>query len=196
MGHKMSLQFRKPKTNSVFSYFQLPKVVRRMKNEEDGVTAIEFSMLAFPFFMLLMAIIETSLMFFAGQMLESAVDDVGRQIRTGQLDNNMTEVDLRDAICEEAELLFTCDKINIDMQVVANFDDLAEKPGPNEDDELDPADFNFQAAGPRQVVMVTVMTEWPIYTNYLQQYLSKLASGNALLTAVAVFQTEPWTPST
>jgi Flp pilus assembly protein TadG len=196
MGYMMPLQFRKPKSKSALSYFQLPKIVRRMKTEEDGVTAIEFAMLAFPFFMLLMAIIESSLMFFAGQMLESAVDDVGRQIRTGQLDNNMTETDLRDAICEEAALLFTCSKINIDMQVVAEFEDLADKPTPNSDDELDPADFSFQAAGPRQVVMVTVMTEWPIYTNYLQQYLSKLKSGNALLTAVAVFQTEPWTPST
>lgn len=194
MGHIMPLQFNKPNSNSVLSYFQLPKVVRRLKDEEDGVTAIEFAMLAFPFFMLLMAIIETSLMFFAGQMLESSVDDVGRQIRTGQLDNGMTEDDLRDAICDEAKLLFTCSSIKIDMKVVAEFGDLGDRPAP-EDGKLDDDDFGFQPAGPSQVVMVTVMTEWPIFTNYLQQYLSVLDSGNALLTAVAVFKTEPWTPS-
>lgn len=196
MGLMMTLTFKKPNSKSPLGIFQLPKIVRRLKDEEDGVTAIEFSMLALPFFALLMAIIETSLMFFAGQMLESSVDDVGRQIRTGQLDNNMTEVDLRDAICTEAELLFSCEDIKIDMQVVAEFEDLADKPEPNDDGELDDSSFTFTPAGPRQVVMVTVMTEWPIYTNYLQQYLSKLKSKNALLTAVAVFQTEPWTPST
>ena len=193
MGGMMPLYFNKP--NSVLSYFQVPKVVRRLRKEEDGVTAIEFAMLAFPFFMLLMAIIETSILFFAGQVLESAVDDVGRKIRTGQLANNMTENDLRNEICSEAELLFTCSDINIDMQVVATFTELADKPEP-EDGEIDPDAFGFEAPGPRQIVMVTVMSEWPIYTNYLQQYLSKLTSGNALLTAVAVFRTEPWTPVT
>ena len=40
-------------------------IFRRFVRNERGVTAIEFGFLATPFFMLFMAIIETSLMFFA-----------------------------------------------------------------------------------------------------------------------------------
>ncbi len=170
---------------------QLPKIVRRLKNEEDGATAVEFGMLAMPFFMLLLAIIESSISFFAGQVLESAVDDVSRKIRTGQLDQTMTEQTLRNEICAASAVLFTCEDINIDMQVVATYEDLGDRPKPV-DGVVDPDDFNFESAGPRQIVMVTVVTEWPIYTNILQKYLSNLDSGKALMTAVAVFRTEPY----
>ena len=189
MPHTTQISTKKP--HAFFDYLRAPKIVRRLKDNEEGVTAIEFAMLGFPFFMLLMAIIESSLLFFAGQVLESSVDDVSRQIRTGQLDQDMTEQDLRNEICNASALLFTCANINIDMQVVATFDHLGDMPEPS-GGILDPNDFNFTSAGPRQIVMVTVATEWPIYTHYLQQYLSKLNSGNALLTAVAVFRTEPY----
>lgn len=178
-------------TNRRARLFAMPKIVRRMKDDERGVTAIEFGMLSFPFFMLMMAIIESSLMFFAGQVLESSVDDVGRQIRTGQLAQNMTETDLRDAICEASSVLFDCGDLKIDMQVVANYDDLGDMPEPV-DGKLEDSEFGFQAAGPKQIVMLTVLTEWPIYTNYLQGLLSQLDSKNGLLTAVAVFKTEPY----
>jgi len=172
-------------------FFSAPKIIKRFKSDEEGVTVIEFAMLALPFFALLMALIETSLMFFAGQVLESSVDDVARMIRTGQLDQSLTEEQLRDEICDSAALLFDCNGINIDMQVVATYADLGDSPEP-EGGAIDPADFTFTAAGPQQIVMVTVMTEWPVFTNYLQSYFSELSNGNAVLNAVAVFRTEPY----
>ncbi|MGB7287594.1 MAG: TadE/TadG family type IV pilus assembly protein [Salaquimonas sp.] len=187
----MPLNTKKISELGALRYFKSPKIVRRLKDEEDGATAIEFALLAFPFFMLLMAIIESSLLFFSGQVLESAVDDVGRQIRTGQLAENMTETQLRNAICASAAILFKCENLKIDMKVVAKFDDLGDMPEPV-DGKLEDGDFNFTPTGPKKIVMVTVLTEWPVYTNYLQQSLSKLESKNALLTAVAVFKTEPY----
>ena len=174
-----------------FGLFQTPKIVRRFTKDEEGVTAIEFGMLALPFFALMMAVIETSIFFFAGQVLESSVDEVARKIRTGQLDSNMTAALLRDEICDSSAVLFSCGDLLIDMKVVAKYEDLGDMPGPD-GGELDPADFGFQPAGPKQIVMVTVATEWPVFTNYLQQYMSKLTSKNALLTTVAVFKTEPY----
>jgi len=171
--------------------FSAPRIVRRFKKDEEGVTAIEFALLGVPFFMLLMAVIETSLLFFAGQVLESAVDDVGRKIRTGQLDQTLTAVELRTEVCDSAAVLFSCNDLLIDMQVVAKYEDLGDMPGPDGGD-MDPSDFGFTAAGPKQIVMVTVASEWPVFTNYLQQFMSDLNNGNALLTAVTVFKTEPY----
>lgn len=191
MGGIMPLETKNAAKKNLFRYLTMPKIVRRFNDDEKGVTAIEFGMLAFPFFMLMMAIIESSLMFFAGQVLESAVDDVGRQVRTGQLAENLTESELRTAICDASAVLFKCDDLNIDMQVVATFDDLDDVPSPTTG-VLEPTDFNFTPPGPKEVVMVSVLTEWPVYTNYLQQFISKLDSKNALLSAVAVFKTEPY----
>ena len=58
--------------------------VRRLVKREDGTVAIEFAFVAMPFFALLVATIETSLIFFAGQTLETAVADAGRMIMTLQ----------------------------------------------------------------------------------------------------------------
>lgn len=173
------------------SIFTAPKIVRRFRKDENGVTAIEFAFLALPFFALLMAIIETSIMFFAGQVFESAADDVGRMIRTGQLDQTLTEERLREEICDRAAVLFSCSSILIDMQVVATYDELGDAPEPV-GGELVPSAFNFEAAGPQQIVMLTIVSEWPVFTNYLQSYLSDLNNGNAMLSAIAVFRTEPY----
>src|SRR5688572_33004714 len=62
-------------------------VVSRGRNfvrDERGVTAIEFGILALPFFTIIFAIIETTMVFFAGQVLDSAVEDASRMIRTGR----------------------------------------------------------------------------------------------------------------
>ena len=55
---------------------------RGFAHDESGVTAIEFGLLAVPFFSILGAILETSLVFLSGQVLESAVQDASRLIRT------------------------------------------------------------------------------------------------------------------
>src|SRR5690606_2566182 len=57
---------------------------RALGRDERGVTAVEFGLLALPFFTIIAAILQTSLVFLADQVLESAVHDAARAIRTGQ----------------------------------------------------------------------------------------------------------------
>ena len=59
-------------------------VARRFAWHQRGAAAVEFSLIAVPFLALTFAIIETALVFFAGQTLETAVADAGRLIMTGQ----------------------------------------------------------------------------------------------------------------
>src|SRR5690606_12098453 len=63
-----------------------PAVRRRggLVRDERGAVAIEFAILAPLFFTVIFAIIETAMTFFAQQVLESALQDTSRFIRTGQ----------------------------------------------------------------------------------------------------------------
>ena len=167
------------------------KVFDRFKSSEDGATAVEFGLVAFPFFFLLTAIIEASLFFFAGQMLESAVDRVGRQIRTGQLDASTTETQMKAAVCSEASVLFDCSVLLVDVKTAATFSGLGDPPEPTSG-VLDPADFSYSSPGSEKIMRVTVTYEWPVFSNYVASRLAKLNSGNALLTAMSVFKTEPY----
>ncbi len=65
--------------------------VRRFARAEDGATAVEFALVATPFVALLIAILETALVFFAQQVLQTAATQSARLIMTGQAQTaNMT----------------------------------------------------------------------------------------------------------
>ena len=58
----------------------LPASLRR---DERGTTAVEFGLIAVPFFGLLLAVLQTGLYFFASEALDVAVQDAARNIYTG-----------------------------------------------------------------------------------------------------------------
>jgi len=159
----------------------------RLYKDIKGVTAIEFSMLAFPFFLLVFAIIESSLFFFSTQYLETAVDNVTRKMRTGILNENTTQDIFREALCDEILILFDCSRIRTDVTVATTFAGLA--PSTVEDD----GEFeeNFDPIGPQQIIQVTATYLWPVYTNYA----SPLRFGNtnsALIHVTSVTRSEPY----
>ena len=57
--------------------------MQALRREQDGVAAIEFSMIAIPFFIFLFAILETGYIFLLSILLEGATAEGARQVRTG-----------------------------------------------------------------------------------------------------------------
>src|SRR6185503_13859041 len=51
------------------------RCIASFARRQDGAAAVEFGFVALPFFALLFAILETALVFFAGQSLEAAVSE-------------------------------------------------------------------------------------------------------------------------
>lgn len=174
------------------------KLLKSFKKNDEGATAIEFAIVAGPFFLLIFAIIETTIFFFASQYLENSVDEVTRKLRTGQLKNITTAQDFQTEICNEVTVLFDCNNIKTRVEVAATFNDLSEAPQPKDDGSgnvaLDDADFFFQQPGPLQIVQVTATYEWPIYTNYAAPLITSGLGGSALINSSAVVRTEPFTP--
>ena len=169
-----------------------PKIIRRFRKDDDGATAVEFAMIAGPFFLLIFAIIESSIYFLAGQYLESSIDEVGRMVRTGQLDSNTTEAAFKQEICDASALMFDCGSLKIDLSIAATFDTLDDPPTPDPDGNYDSSAFSFTPPGASQIAMITVMYEWPILTNYAAPLMTNTSGKWALLTATAVFRTEPY----
>lgn len=60
-------------------------VWRRFRRNGAGSAAVEFALVAPVFFALLFAIIETGIMFFASQVLETITQESARQVLTGQV---------------------------------------------------------------------------------------------------------------
>ena len=90
--------------------------------DERGATAVEFALVAAPFIALLVAIIQTFLVIFAGQLLETVVTQASRQILTGQAQSaGMTQDQFATLVCNQVRILFNCNNLMIDVETYSAF---------------------------------------------------------------------------
>ena len=167
-------------------------VLRRFKKEDDGATAVEFAAVGIPFFLLIFAIIESSLFFFAGQYLETSVDDVARLYRTGQLDSNTSEAEFRNVLCNKVDIIFDCSKLKTDVEVALTFEDLDDPPTPDADGNYDDAGYGYEAPGALEILQITATYEWPVITNFSAPLMTNKSGKWALMHIIAVTRTEPY----
>src|SRR3954468_826064 len=87
----------------------LAKALRRFRRNRRGSAAVEFALVAPIFFALLFAIIETAIVFFAGQVLETVTQDSARMIMTGQAQNAaFSQSQFKSYVCGKIGILFDC----------------------------------------------------------------------------------------
>jgi Flp pilus assembly protein TadG len=163
--------------------------------DEGGATAIELALLAVPFFAMIGAILETALVFLASQVLDSAVQDASRLIRTGQAQTaGFTIDDFRNSVCDKLFSLFNCSNLQIRVTTVTNFASATTPPTPL--DPNDPTKWTlvpaFDAGTSLQVIMVQVYYKWPVILNFGGFNLATSSDGTHLLGAVRVFANEPF----
>jgi len=80
---------------------------RRFRNDKQGAVAIEFGLVAIPFFALLFATFQTALVVYTGQVLDTALQDASRLIMTGQA-QNFTPANFATSVCSRITALFNC----------------------------------------------------------------------------------------
>lgn len=86
---------------------------RRYSRSHHGATAVEFALVAFPFFYVLGAITETGLMLFTEYVLQNAVQQAAREVRTGQVSSSsgtatMSAADFKTSVCSDISTLVNC----------------------------------------------------------------------------------------
>ena len=169
--------------------------------DERGTTAIEFAILGVPFFALLGATLETAYVFLGAQILDTAVQDASRYVRTGQLQNgnfgNPGEKNkFRQKICDELYGLFDCTKLWVGVETVSSFTAAAPvSPLPttctptNCDWSLSEV---YSSGGNSSVMMVRVYYKWPTLLNLGGFNLANTGANSRLLASVRVFKNEPF----
>ena len=167
------------------------RLVRRFFVERRGAVAIEFAVLAFPFLLLLFAILESCIAYAAQELMSNAVDDLVRQLLTGQLRaGGVNEETARDFLCQRMELLFPAgcrQEIRIDLRSFGTFEQAAMV----FDGTLPPATFVFDPGGPQEKNVIRVFYQWPVITNILHGNLAD-DRGEMLLYATRTWQNEPF----
>ena len=189
------------------------RVLRCFGRDKSGTTAVEFAMIAVPFFGLLMAIFQSGLYFLTSEALDAAVQNAARRLYTGQAQgNNISSAAtfVSNYVCPTSggtglSSLIDCSKLIVDVRTAPTSGSFA-----NIDTK---ADFYqagstpmFCPGGPNDIVIVRVI--YPL--SVIVPVLVSAGSGVGLVTAgtvnnvannpgtkqlllgTAVFQNEPY----
>jgi Flp pilus assembly protein TadG len=164
--------------------------------DERGTTAIEFALLGIPFFALIGAILETAFVFLSGQVMDSAVQDASRLIRTGQANNaNFNAASFKTALCSGLYGLFDCNQIKLRTSTVVKFvDAVFSSPIDPVTGEWKPEWItdSYNGGGGSAVIMVEAYYKWPTIVNLGGFNLANTPDGKRLVSAVRVFRNEPF----
>ncbi len=167
-------------------------LTRRFRRNRRGSAAVEFALVAPLFIALLFAVIETALMFFASQVLETVTQESARMIFTGQAQQgNWTQAQFNDYVCKQIPGLFSCNNISIDVQRYTSFGAIALG------NQISGGTFvppnNFNCGGPGDIVVVRLFYPWQLFVTGLGYNIANLSGDKRLLVATAAFQNEPYT---
>jgi Flp pilus assembly protein TadG len=180
----------------------LRRQTRRFRRGEDGATAVEFAFVIIPFLAILFAIIEVALVFFAGQVLETAVADSTRRIMTGEVQKAgvgqtaaVTQQAFKNDLCGRLYALFNCQSgVHIDVRKYDSFVgvNLSAPAYDIKTETIDVSGFKFEPGVQNEIVVVRVAYEWPIFVRDFGFNLATLPNGKRLLMATAAFRNEPY----
>jgi Flp pilus assembly protein TadG len=176
---------------------KLPNKSRRLRHflrhERDGATAIEFGIVALPFFMLLVALIEIGLVFFGNFTLENAVDRAARKIRTGEAQTAGFDAGaFKTEVCSNVYAMLDCSGgLKVDVRTFENFGGVALPPPLDGDGNLID-DFEFSPGNGGDIVVVRAFYEWDLIASVPGAGLGNMAGGSRLLAATVAFRNEPF----
>ena len=168
-------------------------ILRRFGRNRRGSAAVEFALVAPVFFALLFAIIETAIVFFAGQVLETVTQDSARLIMTGQAQTAAyTQAQFKTNVCGRIGVLFDClNGIFIDVQSYPGFASVAIN------SQIDGAknfvnNMKYCPGNAGDIVVVRLFYQWPLFVTGLGYNITNLNGSKRLLSATAAFRNEPF----
>lgn len=181
------------------------EIIARFRRSRDGATAVEFALLAIPFFALIGAVVDTSLMLWASETLDDALGDAARLIQTGQFQNTNAGVtntttlieNLRQQICRSngtaRVTVFDCSSVKVQVQTFSSIASSASDSPVDSTTNDWSANFGkkYMNAGAGTIVVVQAAVKYPTWMNVFN-ITPKFADGSRLLQSVAVFRTEPF----
>ena len=167
--------------------------LRRFRRNRQGSAAVEFALVAPLFFGLLFAIIETAMVFFAGQVLETVTQDSARMIMTGQAQNaGYTQSQFKTYVCGKIGILFDCvNGIYVDVQSYPAFSGVSVS-DPIDGTKTFVPPNGYSPGGPGDIVVVRLFYQWPLFVTGLGYNIANLSGSKRLLTATAAFRNEPY----
>lgn len=166
-----------------------------LASDARGATLVEFALVAAPLIALLLAILQTSFVYFAQQSLETTAEAASRILMTGQAQQGgYNQAKFKQSVCGVLSIPLQCSNLMIDITQAATFSGAnTGKPTITYDKYGNITNtWSYSPGGARTIVVLKLMYIWPVQVGPLNFDLSNSGNGKRLLVATSVFETEPY----
>ena len=174
---------------------KLAKLCVLAGGDNRGSTVVEFALVAAPLLALLIAILETSLVFFTQQGIETATEVTARAVTTGNAQSgSMTPAQFKQVACAALPGYLQCSNLYVDVQTAASFA-AANTSSPTITYDKNgnvTNNFSYATGGAGDIVVVRLMYMWPVATGPLGFDLSNQPGRNRMIICTSVAKTEPY----
>lgn len=177
-------------------------ILRRFTKSDAGSSAVEFALVATPFFYVLGCICETGLMLFSEYVLQNSVQDAARLVRTGQVaasdgTTTVSAADFKTTLCSQVSIIIDCaNKVTVYVNNAATFaaldTSLADPAsiGPNSAGGAYPTVYN--PGGQLKAAAVVATYDW-YFSFPFMDFLGNIANGKARrIYGLGIFRNEPF----
>ena len=165
-----------------------------------GVTAIEFGLLAAPFFLLLLGTLEVAAMFLTETSLTQALETNVRIIRTGAAQTSapaVTAAEFRQRVCDSMRQILPsvdCARLYVDVRAFGSFGASSSAGGPPiVNGQFDPTQLAYNPGGGDETILARAYYEYEIVTPMLSVLMADLSNDVRLLQTTDLFRSEPFT---
>lgn len=168
--------------------------VRRVFRDRRGAATLEFALCAAGFFALLIATLQTAIVFFVQQSVQTAAETVARRVLTGQIPAGTTQAQFRSQACQQLPAFLKCASLYADVRKVA---DLGSAGAVGTAVRFDVAGrvtdtTRFEPGGAGDIVVLRLIYDWPIGTGPLGVDLRNQPDGSRTIVGTMVFKSEPF----
>lgn len=160
--------------------------------DREGVVAIEFAILALPFLLLMLVLMETATIFYAELVMDRAVAKIGREVRTGQITSaDLSQDEFKAKLCAEVDFMFDCSKLQVDLKTYGSFGAVPTS-APIKNGDLDTTGFSYTKPTGETITALKAYYKWPLYVDVLRDMATGMSDRSFMVVGSAAFMTEPY----
>jgi Flp pilus assembly protein TadG len=171
------------------------RAVARFARAKRGSAAVEFSMLALPFFVLTFGVAEVAMIGLAQTTLDHAMSETSRGIRTGaKQQGNVSYIQVQQELCAEMRTLMTINCSNnlfLDVDTFASFVSVQNN-SPISNGNFSQAQFGYNPGTSSSIVVVRAYYRWHVLTPFFQGVFQNVNGGDRILVSTIMFRNEPY----
>lgn len=169
--------------------------LRRFGRAKSGTAAVEFGLLAIPFFLLTLGVAEVAMIGLAQTSLDHAVSETARGIRTGTVQTQgQTYEQVQESLCNEVTSLLSVDceeNLFLDVDTFNSFVGVQNQ-NPIVNGTLQQGQFGFNPGASSSIVVVRAYYRWKILTPLFENVFQNVDGGQRILVSNLMFRNEPF----